>query len=66
MRIVFGNGAKMSINCLFLNSQRFMRKGQVGDWKEHFSAEDNQAWDEWAEKWMTDTGINRDFVKYLK
>ncbi len=62
----FGNGAKMSINYLFLKSQRFMRKGKVGDWKGHFSAEDNQAWDEWAEKWMADTGINRDFVKYLK
>ncbi|GAB6027952.1 hypothetical protein CHUAL_002179 [Chamberlinius hualienensis] len=37
---------------------RFMRKGQTGDWKNHFDDKTNQKMDEWIERTFKDTGIH--------
>ena len=32
------------------NGKQFIRKGQVGDWQNHFTPEMNQQWDPWIAK----------------
>jgi len=34
---------------MYKSLQTFIRKGAVGDWKNHFPAEILEAWDEWIE-----------------
>ena len=43
--------------------QKFFRKGEVGDWKNHFSPELNQKIDEWISKNLT--GSDLKFVTEL-
>jgi len=37
--------------------QGFIRKGEVGDWRNHFSAEQSESWDEWIKDQITGTGL---------
>ena len=30
--------------------EAFMRKGQIGDWKNHFTPQMNQEWDQWIKE----------------
>ncbi|GAB6023702.1 hypothetical protein CHUAL_008462 [Chamberlinius hualienensis] len=39
------------------NVSKFMRKGIVGDWKNHFSNEDNEKMDKWIEKNFGNTDL---------
>ena len=34
------------------NGKQFIRKGQVGDWQNHFTPEMNQQWDPWIAEQM--------------
>ncbi len=36
---------------------KFMRKGQVGDWKNHFDEEASKTFSEWIQKQKSDIGI---------
>ena len=35
----------------------FMRKGQVGDWKNHFTPALQQKFEEWERKWLKDSDL---------
>ena len=37
--------------------KQFIRKGQVGDWRNHFDKEKNQKWDKWIETNIKGTGL---------
>ena len=37
--------------------QDFMRKGQVGDWRNYFDKQMNESWDKWILENITDTGL---------
>ena len=37
--------------------KKFVRKGQVGDWKNYFNEETNKVWDEWISKNLEGTDI---------
>ncbi len=39
----------------------FIRKGVVGDWKNHFDQETNEEWDKWIEAATKDTGFKMTF-----
>ncbi len=39
----------------------FIRKGQVGDWKNHFTDEMNKEWDPWIEEQLKGTGYVMEF-----
>ena len=39
----------------------FMRKGKVGDWRNYFSQEMGEKWDEWIEQNVNGTGL--EFLK---
>lgn len=41
---------------------KFIRKGQVGDWKNYFTPEIDEKFDEWINTNMGDTGITFDYV----
>ena len=36
---------------------KFIRKGQVGDWKNYFNDENNKLWDTWIAENLKDTDI---------
>ena len=36
---------------------RFIRKGQVGDWKNYFNQENNKLWDDWIAENLDGTDI---------
>ena len=40
---------------------KFFRKGEVGDWKDYFSGEKLQNWDEWIQKNLQGTEIKITF-----
>ena len=37
--------------------KKFVRKGQVGDWKNYFTEENCQIWDDWIKRHLHDTDI---------
>ena len=37
--------------------KKFVRKGQVGDWKNYFTEENCQIWDDWIKRNLHDTNI---------
>ena len=39
-------------------SPDFLRKGKVGDWKNHFNADTLEKWDRWIEGNTAGTGLN--------
>ncbi|XP_077289159.1 luciferin sulfotransferase-like [Arctopsyche grandis] len=39
---------------------RFIRKGEIGDWKNHMSEEMSQRFDDWSSKHLEGTGLNFD------
>ena len=41
--------------------RQFIRKGVVGDWKNHFSPESSAEWDQWIAKEFQGTGIQAAF-----
>lgn len=41
---------------------KFIRKGQVGDWQNHFSPELNEKFDKWIEENLDGTGMTFDYV----
>ncbi len=41
--------------------KKFVRKGKVGDWKNHFNGDKNKIWDEWISKHLEGTGIQLSF-----
>ena len=43
------------------NMERFFRKGQIGDWKNYFSGEKLQEWDEWISQNLEGTDIKMVF-----
>ena len=40
---------------------QFIRKGVVGDWKNHFSPESSAEWDQWIANEFQGTGIQAAF-----
>lgn len=42
-------------------NERFYRKGEVGDWKNHFEDGRAKVWDEWIEDNLKGTDIKEDF-----
>ena len=44
--------------------QDFMRKGQVGDWRNYFDKQMNESWDKWILENITDTGLET--IQHLK
>ena len=46
------------------NKLEFMRKGETGDWKNHFSQETSDEMDAWIERQLTDTDLK--FVTEMK
>ena len=43
------------------NVSRFLRKGQVGDWKNYFTPEQNEKFNKEYAKRMADSGLEFDF-----
>ena len=39
----------------------FIRKGKVGDWKNHFDDDMNKDWDAWVEAELQDSGFTMEF-----
>lgn len=37
--------------------RKFIRKGKVGDWKNHFTAENSKIWDDWIASHLSGTDI---------
>ncbi len=37
--------------------EKFIRKGKVGDWRNHFTEEKTKIWDEWIAKNLKEAGI---------
>lgn len=54
--------AKESINQEMYNKVKFIRKGQIGDWQNHFSPETNEKFDKWIEENLDSTGMTFDYV----
>ncbi len=40
---------------------KFIRKGIVGDWKNHFTPEMNVEWDAWINEQLKDSGLRMVF-----
>ena len=38
---------------------QFIRKGTVGDWRNHFSSPMNLEWDEWINEHLKGSGLDR-------
>ena len=43
------------------SSEPFLRKGKIGDWRNHFSDSQNGEFDKLYEEMMTDTGLDFEF-----
>ena len=43
------------------SKERFVRKGMVGDWKNHFDKDCSQEWDKWIKEKLKGTGWNMTF-----
>ena len=41
---------------------KFIRKGQIGDWQNYFSAETNEKFDKWIEENLAPSGLTFDYV----
>lgn len=39
----------------------FMRKGKAGDWKEHFTPELEERFEEWEAKWLKGTSLQFEY-----
>ncbi len=39
----------------------FIRKGQIGDWKNHFTPQMNQEWDQWIQHSLEGTQLEFTF-----
>ena len=39
----------------------FMRKGQVGDWRQHFTPELEERFEEWETKWLNGCSLKFDY-----
>ncbi len=37
---------------------KFIRKGKVGDWRNHFTEEKNKIWNQWIAKNLKEAGID--------
>ncbi|XP_039248783.2 uncharacterized protein LOC120326527 [Styela clava] len=48
-----------------ITTKKFMRKGQVGDWKNHFTINQSSAFDEMYEEKMKGTGLNIPFHRII-
>ncbi len=44
-----------------MGSNKFIRKGIVGDWQNHFTTEMNMDWDPWIREELKDTGLHMIF-----
>lgn len=43
------------------NSVKFIRKGQIGDWKNYMSSEMSERFDEWIDLHSSGTGLEFDY-----
>lgn len=61
-QFVFNDPIGKTIDRETYNKVKFIRKGQVGDWKNYFTPEINEKFDKWIEENITADGLTFEYV----